>query len=200
MDVKPKSLISSSAHPLFNKGLFSFLLPSVPDFNVVTSAHSNGLSRHSSRSTTTSRRINSQTAARQKTCSFNFAKRLARLFKKFGPHHHGVYMPPRPVRNSSASTVHTASSSYTSSWLQVRLSTNKERKKLSSTSFSSRMKQKRRFSASTSTHTPIIGLNKRVQLIRRPNITVGTILFIGHVDFAEGIWLGVELDRRGKDR
>ncbi|KAI8388461.1 uncharacterized protein BYT42DRAFT_611500 [Radiomyces spectabilis] len=42
----------------------------------------------------------------------------------------------------------------------------------------------------------MITVGKRVQLIRRPVLTVGTVAYIGHVVFAEGIWVGVELDRR----
>lgn len=38
----------------------------------------------------------------------------------------------------------------------------------------------------------------RVRLLRRTDNTVGTIRFIGEVDFADGVWIGVELDRRGK--
>ncbi|CAM0139926.1 unnamed protein product [Umbelopsis sp. WA50703] len=36
----------------------------------------------------------------------------------------------------------------------------------------------------------------RVRLLRRTDDTVGTIRFIGEVDFADGVWIGVELDRR----
>lgn len=39
----------------------------------------------------------------------------------------------------------------------------------------------------------------RVRLLRRTDDTVGTIRFIGEVDFADGTWVGVELDRRGKE-
>ncbi|OAD01971.1 hypothetical protein MUCCIDRAFT_144322 [Mucor lusitanicus CBS 277.49] len=39
-------------------------------------------------------------------------------------------------------------------------------------------------------------MHKRVQLTRRPTLTVGTVEFIGHVEFADGVWIGVELDRR----
>ncbi|KAI8635696.1 CAP Gly-rich domain-containing protein [Parasitella parasitica] len=39
-------------------------------------------------------------------------------------------------------------------------------------------------------------MHRRVQLTRRPTLTVGTVEFIGHVNFAEGVWIGVELDRR----
>lgn len=66
------------------------------------------------------------------------------------------------------------------------------------------MKQRRRFSESAATSSrnqvsaPLVALNRRVQLTRRPMLTVGTVLFVGHVDFADGIWIGVELDRRGK--
>jgi dynactin complex subunit len=38
----------------------------------------------------------------------------------------------------------------------------------------------------------------RVRLLRRTDDTIGTIRFIGEVDFADGTWVGVELDRRGK--
>ncbi|KAG2186453.1 hypothetical protein INT44_002675, partial [Umbelopsis vinacea] len=39
-------------------------------------------------------------------------------------------------------------------------------------------------------------LGMRVKLLRRTDDTVGTIRFIGEVDFADGTWVGVELDRR----
>ncbi|KAI9322620.1 hypothetical protein BX666DRAFT_640961 [Dichotomocladium elegans] len=48
---------------------------------------------------------------------------------------------------------------------------------------------------------PEIGLSSRVQLIRRPLPTYGTVRFIGSVDFAPGAeWIGVELDSRGKEK
>ncbi|CAO3595054.1 unnamed protein product [Absidia cylindrospora] len=42
----------------------------------------------------------------------------------------------------------------------------------------------------------IVVVGKRVQLNRRPVLTVGTVKYVGTVSFAEGIWVGVELDRR----
>ncbi|CAO3639984.1 unnamed protein product [Cunninghamella blakesleeana] len=39
-------------------------------------------------------------------------------------------------------------------------------------------------------------VGKRVQLTRRPVLTVGTVKYVGPVLFAEGTWVGVELDRR----
>ncbi|KAI9304320.1 hypothetical protein BJ944DRAFT_163813 [Cunninghamella echinulata] len=39
-------------------------------------------------------------------------------------------------------------------------------------------------------------VGKRVQLNRRPVLTVGTVKYVGPVSFADGIWVGVELDRR----
>lgn len=181
LDVRPKSLISSS-HPLSTRGIFSFLIPSVPDINLSTSTHTNGLSRHSSRSTTTSRRIILPNSSKP---SNSFAKKLKRFLKRFGPNHDTV--PRLSNRYASASTVHTTSSS----WSHVRLSSNK--------TFSGKLKQRRRFSTSAvQVSAPMVGMNRRVQLTRRPVLTVGTVLFIGHVNFSEGIWIGVELDRRGK--
>lgn len=183
LGVRPKSLISSN-HPLFSRSIFSFLIPSVPDLSLSTSTHTNGLSRHSSRSTTTSRRISLPTTTKN---SNSFAKKLTRFLKRFGPNHDTV--PRLSNRYASASTVHTTSSS----WSQVRLSTNN--------TFSSKMKQRRRFSTSAAqVSAPMVGMNRRVQLTRRPVLTVGTVLFIGHVNFSEGIWIGVELDRRGKKK
>lgn len=180
LDVRPKSLISSS-HPLSSRGIFSFLIPSVPDLNLSTSTHTNGLSRHSSRSTTTSRRIDLHSTTKS---SNSFAKKLKRFLNRFGPSHDTV--PRLPNRYASVSTFHTTSSS----WSNVRLSPKN--------AFSGKMKQ-RRFSTSVAqVSSPIVGINRRVQLTRRPVLTVGTVLFIGHVNFSEGIWIGVELDRRGK--
>lgn len=56
---------------------------------------------------------------------------------------------------------------------------------------------KRNKSLQSQVSAPMVGLHRRVQLTRRPTLTVGTVEFIGHVNFAEGIWIGVELDRRG---
>ncbi|KAI7894160.1 uncharacterized protein EV154DRAFT_499511 [Mucor mucedo] len=179
LDVRPKSLISSS-HPLSSRGIFSFLIPSIPDLNLSTSTHTNGLSRHSSRSTTTSRRIIVPTNSNP---SNSFAKKLKRFLKRFSSHHDTV--PRLSNRYASASTVHTTSSS----WSHVRLSSNK--------SFSGKMKQRRRFSTGAAqVSAPLVGMNRRVQLTRRPVLTVGTVMFIGRVNFSEGIWIGVELDRR----
>jgi hypothetical protein len=41
-------------------------------------------------------------------------------------------------------------------------------------------------------------LGMRVRLLRRTDDTVGTVRFIGEVGFADGTWIGVELDRRGE--
>jgi hypothetical protein len=38
----------------------------------------------------------------------------------------------------------------------------------------------------------------QVRLLRRTDDTVGTVRFIGEVGFADGTWIGVELDRRGE--
>lgn len=191
--MRPKLLLSSN-HPLSHRGMFSFLIPSAPTLNT-TSTYTKALSRHSSRSTTTSRHI---TLPSTTTHHKSFTQRLIRLFKRFGPNHYGESsLPSLPNRYASASTVHTHSS-----WSHVRLSANSDKKK-SISSFSNKMKQRRRFSESAATSSrnqvsaPLVALNRRVQLTRRPMLTVGTVLFVGHVDFADGIWIGVELDRRG---
>lgn len=44
--------------------------------------------------------------------------------------------------------------------------------------------------------TPVIGA--KVELLRRPLPTLGMIKFVGHVNFAKGIWVGVELESRCK--
>ncbi|GAA5809429.1 hypothetical protein MFLAVUS_002837 [Mucor flavus] len=191
LDVRPKLLLSSN-HPLSHRGIFSFLIPSAPTLNT-TSTYTKVLSRHSSRSTTASRHITLPSTTHHKS----FTQRLVRLFKRFGPNHYGESsLPSLPNRHASASTVHTHSS-----WSHVRLSANNDKKK-SISSFSNKMKQRRRFSESAATSSrnqvsaPLVALNRRVQLTRRPMLTVGTVLFVGHVDFADGIWIGVELDRR----
>jgi hypothetical protein len=57
---------------------------------------------------------------------------------------------------------------------------------------------KRKKSLQSQVSAPMVGLHRRVQLTRRPTLTVGTVEYIGHVNFADGVWIGVELDRRGK--
>ncbi|KAF7727873.1 hypothetical protein EC973_006986 [Apophysomyces ossiformis] len=42
--------------------------------------------------------------------------------------------------------------------------------------------------------TPVIGA--KVELLRRPLPTLGTIKYVGEVSFAKGIWVGVELESR----
>ncbi|ORX61682.1 hypothetical protein DM01DRAFT_1316518 [Hesseltinella vesiculosa] len=42
----------------------------------------------------------------------------------------------------------------------------------------------------------LLVVGKRVKLVRRPVLTIGTVKYLGPVDFAEGQWVGVELDRR----
>lgn len=44
--------------------------------------------------------------------------------------------------------------------------------------------------------TPVIGA--KVELLRRPLPTLGMIKFVGNVNFAKGIWVGVELESRCK--
>lgn len=209
LDVRPKALISSN-HPLFHRGIFSFLLPSIPNLSLSTSTHTNGLSRHSSRSTLrttsgTTRRISLPvTNNENSSTSASFASHLTRLLKKIGSSHHRrrrnststtTTGSPQQQRLSnrtlSASTVRTSVSTSSTSWSQVRLAdTKKER----SISFSS-MKHKKPLRGQVS--APMVGMHKRVQLTRRPALTVGTVEYIGHVNFADGVWIGVELDRRG---
>lgn len=45
-------------------------------------------------------------------------------------------------------------------------------------------------------HTPAVG--QKIELLRRPLPTQGTIRYIGDVDFAKGVWVGVELESRCK--
>lgn len=45
-------------------------------------------------------------------------------------------------------------------------------------------------------HIPLVG--QKVELLRRPLPTQGTIKYIGEVDFAKGTWVGVELESRRK--
>lgn len=190
--MRPKLLISSN-HPLFHRGLFSFLIPSMPNLNTA-SIYTQELSRHSSRSTTTSRHVTVPTTKRK---SPSLTQRLVRLFKKFGPHQEEARVEQvthkLPNRYASTSTVH-------SSWSHVMLSNTKDKKKHS---FTNKMKQRRRFSesaASSQVSAPLVALNRRVQLSRRPTLTVGTVMYVGHVNFADGVWIGVELDRRGKKK
>ncbi|KAG2231935.1 hypothetical protein INT48_005650 [Thamnidium elegans] len=77
LDVRPKLLISSN-HPLSHRGIFSFLIPSAPTLNT-TSTYTKALSRHSSRSATTSRHITLPSTTHHKS----FTQRLIQLFKMF---------------------------------------------------------------------------------------------------------------------
>ncbi|KAL7325023.1 hypothetical protein PS15p_210123 [Mucor circinelloides] len=45
-------------------------------------------------------------------------------------------------------------------------------------------------------HIPLVG--QKVELLRRPLPTQGTIKYIGEVEFAKGTWVGVELESRRK--
>lgn len=45
-------------------------------------------------------------------------------------------------------------------------------------------------------HVPVVG--QKIELLRRPLPTQGTIKYIGDVEFAKGIWVGVELESRCK--
>lgn len=213
LDVRPKSLISSN-HPLFHRGIFSFLLPSIPTLHLSTSTHTQGLSRHSSRSTlrttsatTAGRRVSLPVTHNENSSastSSSFASQLTRLLKRFGSNHHrrryssststtmGSSQQQRlSNRTLSTSTVRTNISTSSTSWSQVRLSDGKKERSISFAS----MKQKKSLRGQVS--APMVGMHRRVQLTRRPTLTVGTVEFIGHVNFADGIWIGVELDRRG---
>ncbi|KAI8059766.1 hypothetical protein BDF21DRAFT_467487 [Thamnidium elegans] len=77
LDVRPKLLISSN-HPLSHRGIFSFLIPYAPTLNT-TSTYTKALSRHSSRSATTSRHITLPSTTHHKS----FTQRLIQLFKMF---------------------------------------------------------------------------------------------------------------------
>lgn len=168
-----------------------------------------GLSRYPSRSTITS----SGPVNQSRTKLSLFAKRLSRLFKKLSSeptHHYTPFSSPppqqrkMPARYASNNTVNTMASTSSSSWFQEVQFSNYN-------ITSSRSKQRRRRrkrclpsyinninNSQQPISVPIVGINKRVQLSRRPTLTVGTVLFIGHVNFADGVWIGVELDRRGK--
>jgi hypothetical protein len=50
----------------------------------------------------------------------------------------------------------------------------------------------------TATIVPEIG--QKVELLRRPLPTLGTIKYIGMVEFSKGTWVGIELESRGKIR
>lgn len=41
-------------------------------------------------------------------------------------------------------------------------------------------------------------IGQKVELLRRPLPTLGTIKYIGSVEFSKGTWVGVELESRGK--
>ncbi|KAK4521005.1 uncharacterized protein ATC70_006889 [Mucor velutinosus] len=213
LDVRPKSLISSN-HPLFHRGIFSFLLPSIPTLHLSTSTHTNGLSRHSSRSTlrttsgtTATRRVSLPVTNNENSsasASPSFASQLTRLLKKIGSSHHrrrysssasattGSSPQQQRLANRtlSTSTVRTSISTSSTSWSQVRLTDTKKERSISFSSIKHRKLLRGQVSA------PMVGMHRRVQLTRRPTLTVGTVEFIGHVEFADGIWIGVELDRR----
>ncbi|KAI8336857.1 hypothetical protein EDC96DRAFT_487712 [Choanephora cucurbitarum] len=207
LDVRPKTLVHSK-HPLFHRGIFSFLIPSIPNLTITSSStHTNGLSRYSSHSTThTARRVSiprrslSHTTTRtfSSSNSATFISHLAKLFKKFSDKSTSPTQSLSESRASQTLPAPTANTEVsTTSWSQIKVSQIKisQIKRRESGLFSfAKMKRKRSMKGQVS--APMIGMHRRVQLTRRPAPTVGTVMFVGHVSFAEGVWVGVELDRR----
>ncbi|KAI8375811.1 hypothetical protein BD560DRAFT_391990 [Blakeslea trispora] len=206
LDVRPKALVHSK-HPLFHRGIFSFLMPSIPNLTITSnSAHTNGLSRYSSHSTThTGRRVSipersfshTTTHTFPLSTSTTFISHLAKLFKKFSdkPTRTQFLNESMTDRTLSAPTTKVPTSS--TSWSQIKISQIKvSRIQGKENELFSFAKMKRKKSLKGQVSAPMIGMHRRVQLARRPVPTVGTVVFIGHVNFAEGIWVGVELDRR----
>ncbi|KAG0737119.1 hypothetical protein G6F26_012236 [Rhizopus arrhizus] len=67
-----------------------------------------------------------------------------------------------------------------------------QRKLIASSNISSNNKLKKLLQKE---NTRIIIVSKRVKLTKRPITIFGTVAFIGRVHFAEGVWIGVELDK-----
>ncbi|KAI8978479.1 hypothetical protein BDB01DRAFT_800049 [Pilobolus umbonatus] len=193
LGVRPKSLISSR-HPLSKRGIFSFLIPPIPDLSTSTSEYTNGLSRSSSRPVPSSSRGNTL-SNHLKHNKPSIKHRFIRLFKRimsYNPHvSSSVSIPSKklPNRYLSTSTARTTASA-SSAWSQILLD-HKNKVQTGITFSQKKKKTVRRMNSS-----PIVSINRRVRLIRRPNLTVGTVSYVGNVDFAKGIWIGVELDRR----
>ncbi|KAI8081446.1 uncharacterized protein BX664DRAFT_340408 [Halteromyces radiatus] len=197
LDVPARSLVKSleKHQGLVQQSLLTIIFPPPKISYPSSSAASINMSRRSS--TTTQRTYSLQsnvTSIYSNNRRDDSSKSLTRWIKGWlesmePDSHRRRHVHPISQENNKASSSSTTKSTLFS-WATVPLrSPKKKRGWLRRILHSDLTKQAQRKSS-------MIVVGKRVQLTRRPVLTVGTVKYVGPVSFADGIWIGVELDRR----